>query len=128
MRYLLCVMTAVAVVACGGSSGGSSTNYNTPTNPNPTPQNPPSNPPTNANSVQVADNSYTPSNTSVAAGTTVTWTWGAGYSPHSVTFDDGSGSQSQTTGTFAKTFNTAGTYNYHCAVHGAAMSGSVTVQ
>ena len=127
MRVLLCLLAAATVAACGGGGGGSSTNYNTPTNPNP-PNNPPSQPP--ANSVQVADNSYTPGDITVAVGATVTWSWGNGYSAHSVTWDDGSGgSGNLTSGTYAKTFNTAGKFNYHCAVHGAAiMSGSVTVQ
>jgi plastocyanin len=30
-------------------------------------------------------------------------------------------------GVYMHTFATAGTYNYHCTVHGLAMSGSVTV-
>jgi plastocyanin len=47
---------------------------------------------------------------------------------HSVTFDDGSGSVTQDHGTFSKVFNAAGTFNYHCSVHGAAMAGSITVQ
>jgi plastocyanin len=128
MRVLLSLIAAATVAACGGGGGGSSTNYNSPTNPNPNPQNPPANPPTNSSSVAVEDNQYTPKDVAVAVGTTVTWTWGGGYSAHSVTFDDGSGQPSTMTGTFAKTFNTAGKFNYHCTVHGTAMSGSVTVQ
>jgi len=30
-------------------------------------------------------------------------------------------------GVFVHTYNTAGTFGYHCTVHGIAMSGSVTV-
>ena len=70
-------------------------------------------------------------------GATVQWAWnsctGDAYSgqmctSHSVTFDDGTTSPTQDQGTFNRTFNAAGTYNYHCLVHGAAMSGSITVQ
>ena len=31
-------------------------------------------------------------------------------------------------GSYQKTFPMAGTYTYHCSVHGAAMKGAVTVQ
>jgi len=76
----------------------------------------------------------------VTPGTTVTWEWKActddgygGYGgcvSHNVTFDDGSNiaSSTQSTGTFSRTFNTAGTYKYHCVVHGTGMSGQVTVK
>ena len=48
---------------------------------------------------------------------------------HSVTFDDAVTSPTQDHGTFSRTFAAAGTYNYHCVVHGAAaMSGSITVK
>jgi plastocyanin len=45
-----------------------------------------------------------------------------------VTFDDGLSSPTQDQGSYSRTFSAAGTYNYHCAVHGAAMAGSITVQ
>ena len=70
----------------------------------------------------------------VAAGTTVTWTWtGTGGTSHSV-LSAGSPSftsSSTLTGsgmTYAFTFTAPGTYQYHCAVHGTAMSGTIVVQ
>jgi plastocyanin len=45
-----------------------------------------------------------------------------------VTFDDGTTSATQDQGTFNRMFTVAGTYNYHCLVHGAAMVGTITVQ
>jgi plastocyanin len=80
-----------------------------------------------SNAVRVADNSFTPSATTVAPGTTVTWTW-AGAREHNVTFDDGTASATQTSGTFQRTFSAAGTFSYHCTIHGTAMSGVVTVR
>ena len=81
-----------------------------------------------SNSVSVGDNSFTPSAITVSVGTTVTWTW-VGYATHNVTFDDGDSSPDQTAGgTYSLAFSTAGTYKYHCTIHGAAMSGTVTVQ
>ena len=81
-----------------------------------------------SNSVRVNDNSFTPAATTVPRGTTVTWTW-AGSNPHNVTFGTGTeNSATQSSGTFARTFAAAGTYDYRCTVHGASMSGTVTVQ
>jgi len=80
-----------------------------------------------SNSISVADNSFTPAKDTVAKGTQVTWTW-RGAALHSVTFDDGPSSETMAAGSYARTFDTAGTYPYHCKVHGTSMSGSVTVQ
>ena len=86
----------------------------------------------------VSNNKYTPARDSVAPGSTLTWTWnsctGDGYggsscTSHSVQFDDGvESSDVQDSGTFSRTFANAGTYTYHCAVHGAAMAGTVIVK
>jgi plastocyanin len=66
----------------------------------------------------------------VAVGGTVTWSWVGGL--HSV---QSTGSPSftssnppQSSGTYAVTFSTAGTYVYDCAVHGTAMTGRVVVR
>jgi len=84
----------------------------------------------------VENNHYSPANDSVGVGATLTWTWnsctGDGYggstcTSHSVKFDDGPASNIQDGGTFSRMFATAGTYTYHCAVHGTAMSGKVIV-
>ncbi len=107
------------VSGCGGGGGSSGTTSPPPSN------NPP--PSSTSNAITVADNTFTPSATTLAVGTTATWTW-TGSAPHNVTFDDGTKSATQTTGTYARTFNAAGTYNYHCTVHGAAMSGVVTIK
>jgi plastocyanin len=66
----------------------------------------------------------------VSTGTTVTWVNGDGI-PHTSTSDTGvwdsgilSAGQS-----FSFTFAQAGTYPYHCAIHGvASMSGTIVVQ
>lgn len=79
------------------------------------------------NAVSVGNNFYSPPALSVAQGTTVTWTWANGDVQHSVTFADGPTSEIQDHGTFARTFTTAGTFPYQCKVHGAAMSGTITV-
>ncbi len=70
----------------------------------------------------------------VAVGSTVTWTWTAtGAVAHSVQSQGAPNFPSSTiqTGngmTYSFTFTTAGTYQYDCAVHGAAMSGRIVVR
>jgi plastocyanin len=133
MRYAHLItisLLASTLVACGGSSGLS-------TQPPPPPPPPPVTPPANPNNVVITNDAFTPTNMSVPVNTTVTWTWntcgsdgygGSACGTHDVLFDDGATSGAQDTGTFARTFATAGTFNYHCSIHGAAvMSGTVTV-
>lgn len=83
-------------------------------------------PPNNTSSVSVQDNQFSPANATVTVGTTVTWTW-AGANQHNVTFTGGPASATQVTGTYQRQFTAAGTFNYQCSIHGASMSGSVTV-
>jgi plastocyanin len=76
------------------------------------------------------NNSQNPAVDTVAVGGTVTWTW-AGVVQHSVQSTGSpsfTGSATQTSGSYAFTFPTAGTYTYICGVHGAAMSGTVVVR
>lgn len=83
--------------------------------------------------VSVGNDFFAPASLQVVAGTTVTWTWAAGATSHSV---QSQGSPSFTSSaimtgagsTYSVQFNTPGTYHYDCAVHGAAMSGTIIVQ
>lgn len=105
-RKLLMLGFVVALTGCGASSM-TSTGGN--------------------HQVSVEDNFYSPKTVTLSVGDTVTWTW-MGANQHTVTFDDGPGSATQSTGGFQRVFDAAGTYPYHCLVHGLAMSGTVTVQ
>jgi plastocyanin len=80
-----------------------------------------------SNSIDVRDNSYSPSATTVPVGTTVTWTW-RGQAAHDVMFSATEKSDVQATGTYQRQFSAAGTYDYNCSIHGTAMSGRVVVQ
>jgi plastocyanin len=83
---------------------------------------------TQGSTVTVGNNFFSPADLSVATGTTVTWSWAPGAVEHNVTFDDGEHSATQSAGSFPRTFSAAGTYPYHCTIHGAAvMHGTVTV-
>jgi plastocyanin len=95
--------------------------------------------PTGPTDVTVVNNSFTPASLSVTSGSTVTWTWntcsgGDGYGggqtcvDHDIVFDDGATSGIMSQGSFQRKFTTAGTYAYHCSIHGAAMSGKLAVQ
>jgi plastocyanin len=66
----------------------------------------------------------------VGVGGTVTWTWAGSFS-HSVESTGATSftsSITKTSGTYQFTFNTAGTYTYDCAVHGASMTGMIVVR
>jgi plastocyanin len=73
--------------------------------------------------VIVEDNDFEPSNLEVAPGATVVWAWAPGSTVHNVTFDDGEASDDQSSGTYQRSFETAGTFPYHCTFHGTATSG-----
>jgi plastocyanin len=80
-----------------------------------------------ATSVSIHDFSFDPGTITIAAGTTVTWT-NNDTATHTVTADDGSfDSGNIATGqTFSMTFNTPGTFTYHCAIH-PNMTASIVV-
>jgi plastocyanin len=80
--------------------------------------------------VEVANNSFTPSSLTVPRTTTVTWAWQGTTSAHNVTFAAAAGAPgnipNRTSGSAQGTFNTAGTFTYRCTNH-PGMDGQVTV-
>lgn len=133
----LAAIGIVVVAACGGSGGET-----TSTGPGNQPGTGNNN--NNPNTVTLVDSSFNPSNITIKAGQTVTWQWASctdttggygGYGTntcitHQIVFDDGTGTTSpqQNSGTFNRAFAATGTIKYHCAIHGAYMSGQVVVQ
>jgi plastocyanin len=79
--------------------------------------------------VDMSGDRFSPTAIKVASGATVTWTNSDGHA-HNVTFDGAVGSiPNFSTGSQALQMPAAaGTYTYHCTIHGVAMSGSVLVQ
>jgi plastocyanin len=77
--------------------------------------------------VTVLDASFSPTKVDIAAGGTVTWTWGTTVT-HNVTFGGGPATVATITdrssGNASRTFPTAGTYDYHCTIH-AGMNATV---
>lgn len=84
---------------------------------------------TATNSVNIENFAFSPANITVKKGTTVTWT-NKDSVAHTVTETDNlNGPKSSTLATgksFVFTFDTAGTYHYHCSIH-SEMTGTVTV-
>lgn len=126
---IVLVVLGLAGVACGG--GGTNTATTPTASSSPTPSESPIPP----NTVVVANDAFSPSNVSVAVGTTVTWTNINGTNPHNVVSADKLfDSNPQCTGSttpcmkvgekFTYTFGKAGTFRYFCHVHGYCTSGS----
>jgi plastocyanin len=74
--------------------------------------------------VTVANKQFGPSAVSIVAGESVTWKFNE--SGHDVAGSGWSGNTSFGTGTFTRTFPTAGTFSYVCEAH-SSMKGTVTV-
>ena len=85
-------------------------------------------------SLSVKNNLFSPTPDTVSAGT-VTFTWSTPSNGHSVIWDSGPGTLPTNTsvmssGTYSPTL-VAGTYQYHCSVHGGpgtGMHGTIVVQ
>jgi plastocyanin len=84
--------------------------------------------------VSIGDNFFSPMSITIKQGSTLVWTHN-GNIAHTVTsgspssasglFDSGNLSRGQT---FSFRFTTVGTISYFCRIHGAAMTGTITVQ
>jgi len=80
-------------------------------------------------SVTINNYQYTPKSIAVKPGATITWTNKQADDNHTVTADNGSfdtGVINKAGGTASLTFNTAGTFTYHCKIH-STMHGTVVV-
>ena len=103
---------AAAALACSGDGGPSQ----------------PTNGGNTGFTVSVTNNQFTPSTIDVPVNSTVTWQWNSGGVTHNVTFQDGTTSNNRSSGSFARTFQTAGAFPYLCTIHGAqGMTGTVNV-
>lgn len=127
LRFRLLAITAIAIAtAC---SGNSSTGYGG----NPPPPPPPAPPPGgHSTTITVANNFFSPTPDTIPAGN-ITFHWAANAVTHNVTWDNGptplptaSGNKAGGDPDYVAALS-QGTYNYHCLIHGAAMSGRVVV-
>jgi plastocyanin len=83
---------------------------------------------TNTNGVTIANFAFAPTSITVAPGQVVTWT-NKDSTTHTVTEDKGAWDSKDLAvgGTFKHTFDQAGTFTYHCAIH-SSMHGTVVVK
>jgi plastocyanin len=81
-----------------------------------------------AATVTIGNNFFNPSTVDITMGGTVTWN-NTSQTSHDVTFATLAANNipAHTSGSNARTFNSAGTYQYQCSIHGGAMSGTVIV-
>jgi plastocyanin len=77
-----------------------------------------------------SSNTFGPNNVLIARNGSVTWNNGSG-TMHNVTFESAAGAPSDvanfSSGSEARTFTSAGTYNYACSLH-SGMTGQVRVE
>ena len=104
---LLVVSLLVTAAACGGGDDDGSSADAEP------------------GTVTITDNKFSPKETTIAVGDTVTWTW-EGSAAHNVT-GPGFESELQSKGEFEHTFEEAGEIDYVCTVH-PGMTGKVVVE
>jgi plastocyanin len=78
-------------------------------------------------SIDISGFAFNPATITIPAGSTVTWT-NSDSATHTITADDGTWDSGAVANgkTYSRTFDTAGTYKYHCAVH-PSMTGTVIV-
>jgi len=117
----LALVMALGLFLLAGCGGGKSSNNST----NPTSS---GNTPVMAASVSIVNFAFSPATVHLKVGGKVTWT-NKDASPHTATdlngnFDSGSIAAGQT---YTRTFNTAGTYTYHCTIHPAMARATVVV-
>ncbi len=123
---VIAVLAVMALAACGDGGGGYDGGSGA-TTPASTPSASSGAGSSGATEISIQDFSFTPSETTVAAGSTVTWT-NDDAANHDVTSTDGPGVDAATTSTFASetlsqgdtfsfTFEEPGTYYYECTIH-----------
>lgn len=79
--------------------------------------------------ISMTNMTFSPATKTVAKGTVVIWTNNDPYA-HTVTSNDGTSFNSGNIDagkTYSYTASVAGTFEYHCLIHGIAMSGTLVV-
>jgi plastocyanin len=126
MRSSLFILPLAALLACGGGGSDSTGPGTTGGTTGGTGGNPVA-----TTAVSMKNTAFTPEAIKVGSGAVVTWTNNDGFQ-HNVLFDANavpfSGPVNAGEAKALTMPTAAGTYNYHCTIHGAAMSGSVQVQ
>jgi len=137
-KNLFIIIAVIALLAVGGAvyyfmqqpassnnppAGSSDNNINSPET------TPPASEGSQTYNIEISGFSFKPSELTIKTGDIVTWTNQDPFS-HTITSDSGSELNSEKFGkgeTYSHTFNTAGTYEYHCAPH-PVMKGKIIVE
>lgn len=109
------LLFAAVAAGCGGDSDSDSGGDNTGTVP------------TGDATVTLQATTFEPADVSVTTGQTVVWRWAGGVQHNVNGGEDVFKSKLQTKGYFTHTFDTAGTFEFHCDVHPTTMKGTITV-
>src|SRR5437762_11597813 len=117
-------------IACGGSSTSPTTSPSTSPSPAPSPTPAPGGPSASvtipSGAAVLGNRAFTPDDLSVAVGTTVTW-MNTDSESHTSTSDGWNSGIVAPGGRFSFSFQTAGTFPYHCTIH-PGMVGTVAVR
>jgi len=123
------LLIAATAIGCGSSNSMNSS----PASPSATPPAPTSSPSAAAVVITIVgmngSNSYSPNPSTVKVGQTVAWR-NADSVAHTATADGGAfdtGSIAPGATSSPITMNAAGSFPYHCAIHGFVMTGTLTV-
>ncbi len=132
---LIMVLAIIGVLIAGGAVYFlTQQNYQPATNNNQN-NSPATNPPSSVSAVaqtyniEISNFVFSPSSLTIKKGDTVIWT-NKDLMSHTITSDSGSELESARFGraeTYSHTFNTAGTFSYHCSVH-STMKGTIIVE
>jgi plastocyanin len=111
---IISLIAVVSLSACSSGNGASTTKTSTQS--------------VSGNTINIINFTFTPVTLTVSVGTTVTWT-NNDSTTHRPVSDTGvfDGGNLATNATFSFTFNTAGTFPYHCSIH-PSMTGTVIVK
>ncbi len=120
---MVLVIAALALILLPACKDNSMSSYNYSPTPSPSPS-----PRPTANTVSIANMAFSPSSLTVLKSTTVTWKNNDGVA-HTATDDNGTWNTGtiQPGASASITFNTSGTFTYHCSVH-PSMTGTIIVQ
>lgn len=117
-------LAALTIISLSMGLSCSKSNSNNGYTPTPAPS-----PGATGNIIAIANMSFSPASKTVAKGASVKWTNNDAY-PHTATSNDGSSFDSGNIAggaSYVYVANTAGTFKYHCTIHGTTMSGTLIV-
>lgn len=114
LAIIIILSLVIVLTACSSGNGSSSTTNS-------------STPATSGTAINIANFAFSPATLTINTGTKVIWINNDGTA-HTVTSDNGTFNSGNLApnASFSFTFNSAGTFTYHCAIH-SSMIGTIIV-